>query len=57
MELTKSELKTLKTLIAISALDTGNGCTVEEGQIVDRFDFRLYSELVYKCRAILVKQD
>ena len=55
MYLTTEEIKTLKQLIALSALDTGNGCTVEEGSIVDSFDFSQYSELVYKCRDILSK--
>ena len=53
MYLTDKEIKTLETLIALSALDTGNGCTTEEGEIVDSFDFSKFNELVDKCRSIL----
>ena len=40
----------LESLVALSALDTGDGCSIPEGKIVDNFDFSEFNSLVNKCR-------
>jgi hypothetical protein len=49
------DIKKLEKLIALCALDTGNGCTLEQGRIVDDFDFRQFDKLVSESMAIIKK--